>query len=115
MRRRKAPRPRTVRSSRASAYRDDRRAAKNIAHYKVPLGKHQGPRRGRRLLVQRRRRILAQVNITEDGNVVVTTGHPDVGGSRAAIANITAELLGIDYKKRLGADRRHQRHRLSAT
>ncbi len=41
----------------------------------------------------------AQVNVTEDGNVVVTTGHPDVGGSRAAIANICAELLGIDYKR----------------
>ena len=41
----------------------------------------------------------AQVNITEDGNVVVTTGHPDVGGSRASIANITAELLGIDYQR----------------
>jgi len=41
----------------------------------------------------------ATVNITEDGNVVVTTGHPDVGGSRAAIANICAELLGIDYRR----------------
>ena len=41
----------------------------------------------------------AQVNITEDGNVVVTTGHPDIGGSRASIANITAELLGIDYRR----------------
>jgi CO/xanthine dehydrogenase Mo-binding subunit len=41
----------------------------------------------------------AQVNITEDGNVVVTTGHPDIGGSRASIANITAELLGIDYNR----------------
>ncbi len=41
----------------------------------------------------------AQVNITEDGNVVVTTGHPDIGGSRASIANITAELLGVDYRR----------------
>lgn len=41
----------------------------------------------------------AQVNIAEDGTVVVITGHPDIGGSRASTANITAELLGIDYKK----------------
>jgi len=41
----------------------------------------------------------AQVNITEDGNVVVITGHPDIGGSRASTANITAELLGIDYRR----------------
>ena len=31
--------------------------------------------------------------------MVVTTGHPDIGGSRASIANITAELLGIDVNR----------------
>ncbi len=31
--------------------------------------------------------------------MVVTTGHPDIGGSRASIANMTAELLGIDYRR----------------
>ncbi|MBN9490410.1 MAG: xanthine dehydrogenase family protein molybdopterin-binding subunit [Alphaproteobacteria bacterium] len=41
----------------------------------------------------------AQVNINEDGTVVVITGHPDIGGSRASTANIVAELLGIDYRK----------------
>jgi CO/xanthine dehydrogenase Mo-binding subunit len=41
----------------------------------------------------------AQVNVNEDGTVVVITGHPDIGGSRASTANITAELLGIDYRK----------------
>jgi CO/xanthine dehydrogenase Mo-binding subunit len=41
----------------------------------------------------------AQVNIAEDGTVVVITGHPDIGGSRASTANITAEILGIDYNK----------------
>lgn len=41
----------------------------------------------------------AQVNVNEDGTVVVITGHPDIGGSRASTANIVAELLGIDYRK----------------
>ncbi len=41
----------------------------------------------------------AQVNIAEDGTVVVITGHPDIGGSRASTANIVAEILGIDYRK----------------
>src|SRR6185437_11023017 len=41
----------------------------------------------------------AQVNINEDGTVVVITGHPDIGGSRASTANIVAEVLGIDYRK----------------
>ena len=40
----------------------------------------------------------AQVNINEDGTVAVTTGHPDIGGSRASMVNIAAEVLGIDYR-----------------
>src|SRR6185369_14335187 len=41
----------------------------------------------------------AQVNVNEDGTVVVVTGHPDIGGSRASMMNIAAELLGIDYRR----------------
>ena len=39
----------------------------------------------------------AQVNVNEDGTVAVTTGHPDIGGSRASMVNIVAEMLGIHY------------------
>ncbi len=39
------------------------------------------------------------MNVNEDGTVVVITGHPDIGGSRASTANIVAEVLGIDYRK----------------
>ena len=31
--------------------------------------------------------------------MVVVTGHPDIGGSRASMMNIAAELLGIDYRR----------------
>ena len=31
--------------------------------------------------------------------MVVVTGHPDIGGSRASMVNIVAELLGIDYRR----------------
>jgi CO/xanthine dehydrogenase Mo-binding subunit len=41
----------------------------------------------------------AQLNINEDGTALVITGHPDIGGSRAAMVNIVAEKLGIDYRK----------------
>src|SRR5436190_3575456 len=41
----------------------------------------------------------ATVNVNEDGTVVVVTGHPDVGGSRASMVNIVAEMLGIDYRQ----------------
>jgi CO/xanthine dehydrogenase Mo-binding subunit len=39
----------------------------------------------------------AQIHVNEDGTVTVITGHPDIGGSRASMVNITAEMLGIDY------------------
>jgi CO/xanthine dehydrogenase Mo-binding subunit len=74
-------------------------AALEHPHYKAPLGKHQGRGVASGFWFNAGGESSAQVNITEDGNVVVTTGHPDIGGSRASIANITAELLGIDYRR----------------
>lgn len=74
-------------------------AARDHPHYKAPLGKFQGRGVASGFWFNAGGESSAQVNITEDGNVVVTTGHPDIGGSRAAIANIAAELLGIDYKR----------------
>lgn len=74
-------------------------AALAHSHNKAPLGKNQGRGVASGFWFNAGGESSAQVNITEDGNVVVTTGHPDVGGSRASIANITAELLGIDYKR----------------
>src|SRR5246127_1877656 len=73
--------------------------AKNHPHYKAPLKKFQGRGVASGYWSNAGGKSSAQVNITEDGNVVVTTGHPDIGGSRAAIANICAELMGIDYKR----------------
>lgn len=74
-------------------------AARAHPHYKAPLGKHQGRGVASGYWFNAGGESSAQVNITEDGNVVVTTGHPDIGGSRAAIANVAAELLGIDYQR----------------
>lgn len=74
-------------------------AAMAHPHYKAPLGKLQGRGVASGFWFNAGGESSAQVNITEDGNVAVTTGHPDIGGSRASIANITAELLGIDYDR----------------
>lgn len=74
-------------------------------HYKAPLDRNPSPgvKRGRGVAsgfwYNAGGESSVQVNITEDGNVVVTTGHPDVGGSRASIANVVAELLGIDHSR----------------
>ena len=37
----------------------------------------------------------AEIMINEDGNVTVATGNPDIGGSRASMAMMAAETLGI--------------------
>ena len=39
------------------------------------------------------------MHVNEDGTVVVATGSPDIGGSRASMAIMAAETLGIDYDR----------------
>ncbi|GGG37229.1 oxidoreductase [Caldovatus sediminis] len=80
-------------------YEETVRAAMEHPHYRAPLGPNQGRGVASGFWFNAGGESSAQVNITEDGNVVVITGHPDIGGSRASTANITAELLGIDYRR----------------
>ena len=80
-------------------YEQTVKAALEHPHYKAPLKKHQGRGVASGFWFNAGGESSAQVNIAEDGSVIVITGHPDVGGSRASTANITAELLGIDYRK----------------
>ena len=42
-------------------------------------------------------RSSATVHVNDDGTVVVATGSPDIGGSRASMAMMAAETLGVDY------------------
>ena len=59
-----------------------------------------GARRRGRLLVQRRRRSRARPRTSaEDGTVTLIAGSPDIGGSRASLAMMAAEALGIDDDK----------------
>lgn len=41
----------------------------------------------------------AAAQIGEDGTVTIISGNPDIGGSRASLAMMAAEELGIDYSK----------------
>jgi CO/xanthine dehydrogenase Mo-binding subunit len=41
----------------------------------------------------------ATVNVGEDGTAVVATGNPDIGGSRASMAMMAAEVLGLPVEK----------------
>jgi CO/xanthine dehydrogenase Mo-binding subunit len=41
----------------------------------------------------------AEVHVNEDGTVTVIEGNPDIGGSRASMALMAAEELGVPYEK----------------
>src|SRR5580698_2762370 len=41
----------------------------------------------------------ATMQVNADGTVLVATGSPDVGGSRASMAIMAAETLGVDYNQ----------------
>ena len=98
MRPRRAPRRPTARRS-AIGYEETLQAALEHPHYKTPLGPNQGRGVASGFWFNAGGESSAQVNINEDGTVVVVTGHPDIGGSRASMVNIVAELLGIDYRQ----------------
>ncbi len=74
-------------------------AAKQHPHYSAPLGPNQGRGIACGFWFNVGGESSAQLHINEDGTVTVITGHPDIGGSRASMVNIVAEMLGIDYKK----------------
>ena len=72
-------------------------AAKRHPHYSAPLGPNQGRGVASGFWFNVGGESSAQIHVNEDGTVTVITGHPDIGGSRASMVNITAEMLGIDY------------------
>src|SRR3954467_6507009 len=80
-------------------YEETLRQALASEHYKSPLGPNQGRGVASGYWFTAGGESSANVNITEDGNVVVMTGHPDIGGSRASTANIAAELLGVHHSR----------------
>ncbi|MBI3198724.1 MAG: xanthine dehydrogenase family protein molybdopterin-binding subunit [Rhodospirillales bacterium] len=41
----------------------------------------------------------AAAHVAEDGTVTIISGNPDIGGSRASLALMAAEELGVDYDK----------------
>ncbi len=80
-------------------YEQTVKAALEHPHYKAPLGPNQGRGVASGYWFNAGGESSAQVNINEDGTVVVVTGHPDIGGSRASTMNIVAELLGIHHSQ----------------
>jgi CO/xanthine dehydrogenase Mo-binding subunit len=74
-------------------------AAKNHPHYSVPLGPNQGRGVASGFWFNHGGESSGAVHINEDGTANVMTGNPDIGGSRASMAMMAAEVLGIPVEK----------------
>ena len=74
-------------------------AAKATEHYKTPLGPNQGRGVATGFWFNIGGESCAGIRINEDGTVSLTEGSPDIGGSRASMAIMAAEVLGIDVAK----------------
>ena len=65
--------------------------------YKAPLGPNQGRGAASGYWFNGAGDSGANVAVNADGTVTIATGSPDIGGSRASMAIMAAETLGIDY------------------
>ena len=73
-------------------------AAKNHPHYKANLGPNQGRGVASGFWFNIGGESCASVHVNEDGSATVVSGNPDIGGSRATLAMMAAEVLGIDVE-----------------
>jgi CO/xanthine dehydrogenase Mo-binding subunit len=74
-------------------------AAKEHPHLKQPLGPNQGRGIASGFWFNIGGESSAAVHINEDGTAVVAVGTPDIGGSRASMAIMAAEILGIPVER----------------
>src|SRR5271170_293207 len=73
--------------------------AKNHPHLKIKLGPNQGRGIASGFWFNIGGESAASVHINEDGTASVVEGNPDIGGSRASMAMMAAEVLGIPYEQ----------------
>jgi CO/xanthine dehydrogenase Mo-binding subunit len=74
-------------------------AAKAHEHLKQKLGPNQGRGFASGFWFNIGGESSAAVHINEDGTATVVEGNPDIGGSRASMAMMAAEVLGIPYEQ----------------
>ena len=82
----------------AIGYQETLQAAKDHPHYQAPLGPNQGRGFASGFWFNIGGESCADLNINEDGTAVLVSGNPDIGGSRASLAIMAAEVLGIDVE-----------------
>jgi CO/xanthine dehydrogenase Mo-binding subunit len=69
--------------------------AKNHPHYQQALEQNQGRGVAAAFWINAGMQSSATVHVAEDGSLNILTGSPDIGGSRASMAILAAEVLGI--------------------
>lgn len=67
--------------------------------YGAPLGKNQGRGVASGYWFNNGGESSAALHVNDDGTVILATGSADLSGTRAALAMMAAETLGIDYDK----------------
>lgn len=67
--------------------------------YSAPLGKNQGRGVASGYWFNNGGESSAAVHVNEDGTVLLATGSADLSGTRASLAMMAAETLGVDYEK----------------
>lgn len=72
-------------------------AVLNHPAYKTPLGPNQGRGVASGYWFNGAGDSAATISVNADGTATIATGSPDIGGSRASMAMMAAETLGIDY------------------
>jgi len=82
-----------------AGYAETVEALINHPAYKTPLGPNQGRGVASGYWFNGGGESSATVQINEDGTVIVSTGSVDIGGSRASMALMAAETLGVDYSQ----------------
>ncbi len=75
------------------------KAILDLPDYKKPLGPNQGRGVASGYWFNGGGESGATVYVNADGTVVIATGSPDIGGSRASMAMMAAETIGIDYEQ----------------
>jgi CO/xanthine dehydrogenase Mo-binding subunit len=81
------------------AYLQTLEAARNHPHYKAELKPGQGRGVAAGFWFNHGGESTAAVHISEDGGAVVVSSSPDIGGSRASMAMMAAEVLGLPIEK----------------
>ena len=80
-------------------YAETLQALMRHPRYTAPLGKNQGRGVAAGYWFNNGGESSASIHVNEDGTVLLATGSADLSGTRASLAMMAAETLGIDFDK----------------